>query len=230
MLLYKSIDFNISSLSYGNKGILMMKKILMMSAVLAAITSTNVDAMSGYGMPSYGMQSPQGGYGQGAYGMSSPQGGYGQSAGQSAYGMQSPQNGYGQPAMPTPAQGGVNPLTQDVKNSILQNVMNNPNLSQDIKGEAAFAMALKVSLNEAIICLTFGQNGQIFRLHSNSKNNGLVSDPGEIQNYNNMLAQAKNGNGTATVQSSVISNGQPETFTFDVLAIDANRLVIVRHK
>lgn len=182
-----------------------MKKIVMLGAFFTSMACANADMMmGGYGMPQ------QGGYGmpgmpqQGGYGMPQQQG--------------------------MPQQGGSNPLTQEVKNSILQNVMNNPNLSPDVKGEAAFSVALRVGLNEAIICLTFGQNGQIFRLHTNPKNNGIVTDQAEIQNYNNMLMQAKNNGGSAAVQASIVSNGQPETFTFDVLAIDQNHLVAVRHK
>ncbi|MES2608491.1 MAG: hypothetical protein V4544_07180 [Pseudomonadota bacterium] len=193
-----------------------MKKILMMGAVFLAMTSVNASAMGayGYGMPSGYGQQPQSAapYGMGV-GMNSMGGG-----------------GYPQPGIPQqgmPSQGGTNALTQDVKNSLSQIA----SLPQDIKGEAAFAIALKVSLNEAVICLTFAQNGQIFRLHSNSRNNGIVTDPGEIQNFNNMLNQAKQSpTGTATVQSSIVSNGQPETFIFDVMAIDPAHLVVVRHK
>ena len=230
MLSYKSINFYISSLSYGNKGILIMKKIFMMGTAFVAMTA-NVGAMSGYGMPQqsgYGM--PQ----QSGYGMRQ-QSGYGMPQ-QSGFGMPQQSNSAGQQAQSTSQskgtsqQGNSNALTQDVKDSILQYVTNNSNLSADVKGEAAFAVALRVSLNEAVICLTFGQNGEIYRLHTNPRNNGLVTDQTEIQNFNNMLTQAKNGGGSATVSSSIVSNGKQETFVFDVLSIDANHLVVVRHK
>jgi hypothetical protein len=204
------------------KEFLVMKKILMMSAFFTSIACTNVDAMSGYGMPS-GYGQPQGmGMGMSGMGMS----GMGMGMPGQQQGMQ---GGYGQP-QGMPQQGGVNPLTQDVKDAIMQNVMNNPNLSPDIRGEAAFSVALKVGLNEAVVCITFTPNGQLFRLHTSPRNNGIVTDQAEIQMYNNMMAQAKNSGGSATIQSTIISNGKPEAFVFDVMAIDQTHLVAVRHK
>lgn len=207
-----------------------MKKIFIMGTVFAAVTCINANAMSGYGygMPQsgYGMQQ-QGGYG---YGMQQ-QSGYGYPQ-QSAYGyggmqQQRPQT---QVLPTTTSSTGAGALTQDVKNAILEKVMNNTAVAADIKGEAAFAVAFGVALNEAIICVTRSQNGTLFRLHSNPKNNGIVTDPGEIQNFNDMFTKAQSSGGTVTVQSSIVSNGKQETFVFDVLAIDANHIVIVRHK
>lgn len=192
-----------------------MKKILAMSTLIAAsITSVNAGMMP---MQSYG-----GGYGYGQQPQSAAP--YGMGAGMNSMG------GGGYPQQGMPQQGGVNSLTQDVKDSIMQNVMNNPNLSPEIKGEAAFSVALKVGLNEAVVCITFTPNGQMFRLHTSPRNNGIVTDQAEIQMYNNMMTQAKNGGGSATIQATIMSNGKPEAFVFDVMAIDQTHLVAVRHK
>lgn len=221
-----------------------MKKILILGTVFAAVSSINANAMSGYG---YGGMPQQSAYGYGgmpqqsAYGMQQQSAyGYGGMPQQSAYGMQQ-QGGYGYGGMQqqrpqsqvlpaTTSSAGAGALTQDVKNAILEKVMNNTAIAADIKGEAAYAVAFGVALNEAIICVTRSQNGTLFRLHSNPRNNGIVTDPGEIQNFNDMFTKAQSGGGTVTIQSSIVSNGKPETFIFDVLAIDANHIVIVRHK
>lgn len=117
-------------------------------------------------------------------------------------------------------------FSQDVLSAV-QAVQNDQSVTQDIKGEVAFALAMKVSLDDAIICITRTPNGQLYRLHSVSRNNGLVTDPGEIQNFNDMFMAAQNG--PATVQKTIVSGGKQEMFNFDVVMVDQNHLVASRH-
>jgi hypothetical protein len=112
----------------------------------------------------------------------------------------------------------------------IQTILNNPNLTPELKVETAFAQAQAVKHNEVIITISRQADGTMVRTHTYTEHNGIVRNPDDINLFNNLFAAAQNNNGIASVQATVKSHtGEPEVFTYDVMMVDLNHLVIVRH-
>jgi hypothetical protein len=95
---------------------------------------------------------------------------------------------------------------------------------------AAAMGAYKISLDDAIIVLS--KKGQkMYRMHSNSKYNGPVTDEKDKEVYNALYAAAtENVTADSVIPTVERENSSGEMFKWDIIRVNPNVLVVCRHK
>ena len=95
---------------------------------------------------------------------------------------------------------------------------------EDEQALAAAMGAFKISLDDAVLVLT-KKGTKFYRLHTNSKYNGPVTEAADVKVYGELFAAAAKGE-----ESVVKENSAHEKFTWDLIRVNDNVLVVCRHK
>ncbi len=95
---------------------------------------------------------------------------------------------------------------------------------------AAAMGAFKTSLDDAILVIT-KKGEKYYRMHSNSKYNGPVTDTKDKAVYQELFAAAtSNVTGTSAIPTVQKENSSGEMFAWDVIRVNPNLIVVCRHK
>lgn len=95
---------------------------------------------------------------------------------------------------------------------------------------AAAMGAFKTSLDDAILVIT-KKGEKYYRMHSNSKYNGPVTDTKDKEVYQELFAAAtSNVTGTSAIPTVQKENSSGEMFAWDVIRVNQNLIVVCRHK
>jgi hypothetical protein len=94
------------------------------------------------------------------------------------------------------------------------------------KSEVAIAKIFSISLDDATIFLSKQPNGDILRIHTNTKYNGKVTKPEDIAVYEKFFEAVKGDSKEADLE---LPNADGEMFRWNVTELDENSIVVCRH-